>query len=189
MPFYRMGNGTTICYTNKCAATALIRNMVAWDAAWVGVHYGHFGQREAAHTNSTFYWWAREPHSRLVSGYRFFTTNCPHTFQRLRLSQEATFEEFVIAACSERGQLDKHFRTQTSQLSFKDKFIPTKIMRLDDLTVWWPELYHAPWDGSQPNASTRILTPEDIQLTPKTDALWKRVYHDDIEHYRSAEER
>jgi len=161
--------------------------MVAWDAAWVGVHYGNFGRKVAAGMNTTFYWWAREPHSRLISGYRFFLTNCPEKFQQLGLSPECTFDEFVVAACSERGQQDKHFRTQTLQISFKDKLNTTKIMRLDDLTIWWPRLYRAPWDGSQPNASTRILSPEEIQLTPKTDALWKRVYQDDIKHYRSAE--
>lgn len=197
MGYRRLANGYIVCAVHKAGQTGVAYNTCETTKHWRN-HGWKITHEDAVlpsevkafklnHPDERWLWWVREPLDRLVSAWRFFTITSPeHMEATLGIDPYADFDKFCRAVCT-AGQCDPHFTPQTDLVTHNKRlFVPTDIMRFDELTPWWEYINGIKWDHTADNASTRPLEEGDTNLHPVTLAHIHRTYKKDFEHYDQA---
>ncbi len=194
--FRRLANGDVVCLVNKCAQTGMSYNAQELKNHWANQNWkvdhddqvkrGEILSLKKENPEIHWLWWVRRPLDRLISAWRFFTITAPDQITSLLgLDPYTDFDGFCRAACTV-GIADAHLRPQTECASWEGIFLPTHIMRFDELTPWWEYIMGKPWDHTSDNASRRTLLPGDLQVHPVTLALIHRTYKQDFKYYDQA---
>lgn len=134
----------------------------------------------------------RDPFQRLESAYSFFVgldrAGAPHP--AVPESALVSWNEFVNFILDPRNDDDEHWIPQTDTVLYtgndpiNGSYIPTKIMRFEDVTDWWPNFFSRRLPHI--NKSTRLITTShkgaeiELKYAKDFEVYNKLTKYDDI---------